>query len=58
MREKERFAEIVKTVTDCATAIQKLEKELYENEGIKLNLSELFYALGYIKGMCGREGEE
>ena len=57
MNEKERFKEIAETAAQCATDLQELEK-LAKEGGVMLHISNLYYALGYIEGLCNNKDDK
>lgn len=54
MTAEERFKEIAETCSNIATRIQN-ERELNPEKFRGLDMGELFYAIGYIEGLCGIE---
>lgn len=54
MTVEERFKEIAETCSNIVTRIQN-EREINPEKFRELDMGELFYAIGYIEGLCGIE---
>ena len=56
MTEEERFKEIADM---CSSIVTRIQNEREENPEMfrELDMSGLFYSIGYIEGLCGVEKE-
>ena len=50
------FDDIAQKTDDIMKALAKLEREMATDYLLKVDLSEIYYNLGYIKGICDKEG--
>jgi hypothetical protein len=57
MSNKERYQEITDTCASIAEDLRQLQREAIDLE-VKIDLSEVYYKLGYIEGMCEIEGQD
>lgn len=49
------FDDIAQKTDDIMKALAKLECEMATDHLLKVDLSEIYYSLGYIKGICDKE---
>ena len=57
MSDKERYQEITDTCASIVKDLRQLQRETTDLK-VKLDLSAVYYKLGYIEGMCGIEGQD